>query len=192
MVLSPSPPRPSFTVPRPTGRDWARFEHRLHQLLLTAGILPSPTPGMGNRSTRLERRDDVSVRIRRVQEYVEGHLEDVRALDELAEVAGLSRYHFARRFRDEVGEPPWAFVRRVRSERAHALLSEGHAPAEVAHETGFADQAHLTRTLRTRYGRTPGQIRRMAGEEGESASDHGRADRTADRKDVQDPTALPV
>ena len=121
----------------------------------------------------------MSVRIRRVQAYVEGHVEEVRALDELAEVAGLSRYHFARRFRDEVGEPPWAFVRRVRDERARALLREGRSPAEAAHEAGFADQAHLTRALRERYGQTPGQIRRAARAAG--AADAGN------RKDVQDP-----
>ncbi|HYG66486.1 MAG TPA: helix-turn-helix transcriptional regulator, partial [Anaeromyxobacteraceae bacterium] len=100
----------------------------------------------------------------------------VRALDELAEAAGLSRYHFARRFRDEAGEPPWAYVRRLRAERAHALLREGATPAEAAHEAGFADQAHLTRALRARYGRTPGQIRRP---------DRG----ASNRKDVQEPEA---
>ncbi|HLA64681.1 MAG TPA: helix-turn-helix domain-containing protein, partial [Rhodothermales bacterium] len=54
------------------------------------------------------------------------------------------------------------FVRRVREERARELLEEGAAPAETAHALGFADQAHLTRALRTRFGRTPGQIRRAA------------------------------
>jgi transcriptional regulator GlxA family with amidase domain len=123
----------------------------------------------------------VSIRIRRVQEYVEGHVEEVRTLDELAEVAGLSRYHFARRFRDEVGEPPWAFVRRVRDERARTLLRGGRAPAEVAHEAGFADQAHLTRALRARYGQTPGQIRRAAVVPAEPP-----AEATPNRKDVQE------
>ncbi len=95
-------------------------------------------------------------------EHVEVHVGEIRTLDELAEVAGLSRFHFARRFRDETGEPPWAFVRRKRAEHARRLLEEGHAPAEVAFEAGYADQAHLTRDLRERTGRTPGALRNAA------------------------------
>jgi AraC-like DNA-binding protein len=100
----------------------------------------------------------------------------VRTLDELADVAGLSRYHFARRFRDEVGVPPWAYVRSKRAERARRLLESGAPPAEVAHETGYADQPHLTRDLRERFGRTPGEIRRRSAGQ--------------NRKDVQDAEAL--
>lgn len=118
----------------------------------------------------------LSTEIRRVQEYVEVRLGEVRTLDEMAEVAGWSRYHFARRFRDETGEPPWAYVRRKRAEHARRLLEGGRPPAEVAHEAGYADQAHLTRDLRDRLGRTPAEIRRAGPE--------------ADRKDVQDGGSL--
>jgi AraC family transcriptional regulator len=102
---------------------------------------------------------DVSPRIRRVQEFVEIHVGDALCLDDLAEVAGLSRYHFSRVFREEVGQTPWTFVRRTRVRRAKELLADGGAPADVAFETGFADQSHLTRVLREIDGRTPGEIR---------------------------------
>lgn len=98
--------------------------------------------------------------IRRARDLAESDSARVRTLDDLADAAGLSRYHFARRFRRETGVPPWEFVRRVRTERALRLLEEGRPPAEVAFETGFADQAHLTRTLRQRDGRTPAEVRR--------------------------------
>lgn len=152
----------------------------MHRLLLGAGIRRPAKKGAW-----MEWGEEVSGPMWRVREFVEVHVGEVRALDELAEVAGLSRYHFARRFRDETGEAPWAFVRRVREERAREWLEEGTAPAETAHALGFADQAHLTRALRTRFGRTPGQIRRAArdrdvrGPEGEGAEEKNR-------KDVQD------
>jgi AraC-like DNA-binding protein len=163
-------PRPSFLTP---GR--ARFERELAALLRASGVLSSGRRGFW---VRLEWKGGVSGEIRRVQTFVEVHVGEVRALDELAEVAGLSRFHFARRFREEVGEPPWAFVRRVRAERAAELLREGRTPAEAAHEAGFADQAHLTRALRERFGRTPGQIRRAAEASGPPEENS---------KDVQDP-----
>lgn len=139
-----------------------------------------PRPARARRAARwvaAEWRGDVSAPIRRVQDYVAVHVGEVRTLDEMADVAGLSRYHFARRFRDEVGMPPWAYVRHKRAERARQLLEDGAPPAEVAHETGYADQPHLTRDLRERFGRTPGQIRRQP-------------DREEDRKDVQDTEAV--
>lgn len=151
---------------------YRRFERHLRRLLRQAGIRPSSRPGSW---VALDRNEGVSWRIRRVQEYVAANVGEVRTLDEMAEVAGLSRFHFARRFRDEVGESPWAFVRRLRAEEAVRLLQDGHAPAEAAHEAGFADQAHLTRTLRTHYGRTPGQIRQESAEAGQPG-----------RKNVQD------
>ena len=57
---------------------------------------------------------------------------------DLAEVAGLSRYHFSRVFREEVGQTPWAFVRAARVRHATELLAEGCPPAEAAHEAGRA------------------------------------------------------
>lgn len=141
-------------------RSYRRFQRALNRLLWRAGIgsTRSGLPSMGG----ADHDTDLSPRMRRVQEFVELNIGDVRALDDLSEVAGLSRYHFARRFRNEVGEAPWAYVRRMRAERACQLLMDGMAPAEVAHEAGFADQAHLTRAMRERFGRTPGQLRREA------------------------------
>jgi len=95
---------------------------------------PSAPRSLGPRVARVRRpraarwatAAHVTPPIRRVMEHVEVHVGEVRTLDELAEVAGLSRFHFARRFRDETGEPPWAFVRRKRAEHARRLLQPEH------------------------------------------------------------------
>lgn len=121
---------------------------------------------------------DPSPRIRRVQEYVEIRVGEVVSLDELAAVAGLSRFHFARIFREEVGTTPWTYVREVRARRARELLRDGRSPAEAAHEAGFSDQSHLTRTMREIDGRTPAEYRRAHRRDGEGGRIH--------RKIVQD------
>ena len=114
-----------------------------------------------------------SAPIRRAQAFVRLCVGDIRTVEDLADAAGLSRAHFARRFHAETGEAPWAFVRRVRDAEARRRLGAGTAPAEVAHATGYADQAHLTRAMRARYGRTPGQIRaaRALGPDGTDVQD---------------------
>lgn len=82
------------------------------------------------------------------------------ALDDMAAVAGLSPYHFARLFRATVGEPPYQFVRRYRVEQAERLLAQADmAMAEIALACGFSDQAHMSRTFKAVSGRTPSQYR---------------------------------
>jgi transcriptional regulator GlxA family with amidase domain len=159
---------------RPTSHD--RFLRELERVLSHAGIATSAGPYCTL---------DVSPRIRRVQDFVEVNVGAALCLDDLAEVAGLSRYHFGRVFRDEVGQTPWAFVRETRVERAKELLAEGHSPAEAAHEAGFFDQSHLTRVLRTIDGRTPGEVRDAgrAGDAERAGSEGGEENRTI----VQDP-----
>ena len=103
-------------------------------------------------------------RLRRVVEYVEAHLAEPMTVADLATVAAMSPSHVSRAFRAATGEAVWAFVQRRRCERARALLATTRLPiAEVAYRTGFAGQAHLTTSLRRRYGATPGALRRDAG-----------------------------
>ncbi|MEO1038429.1 MAG: AraC family transcriptional regulator [Pseudomonadota bacterium] len=81
-------------------------------------------------------------------------------LDDMAAIAGLSPYHFARLFRTTIGEPPYQFVRRYRVEQAERLLAEpAMSMVEIALACGFSDQAHLSRTFKAITGRTPSQFR---------------------------------
>jgi len=81
----------------------------------------------------------------------------------LARRLGVSREHFHRLFRVAVGMTPAHYARLARIGRAKALLRDGHAPAEVAAQCGFADQAHFSRWFRRCFGVTPGNY--MAGRE---------------------------
>jgi len=65
-----------------------------------------------------------------------------------------------RRFRLATGMSHSALRQIERARRATLLLREGMPPSEVAHEAGYFDQAHLTRSLRRLIGLTPGSIAR--------------------------------
>jgi len=81
----------------------------------------------------------------------------------LAKIAGMSRAAFARRFADDVGEPPLRFVARVRMERAARLLVAGDAAlAAVAIEVGYANEFALSRAFRRMVGEPPSVFRRRA------------------------------
>lgn len=99
-------------------------------------------------------------RIARVVDAIDADPGAAWRLDELAALAGLSRYHFIRVFRSATGQSPHAYVTTRRLGLARRLLGRGERPAEAAVACGFADQAHLTRLFRQAFGVPPGQYAR--------------------------------
>jgi len=98
--------------------------------------------------------------IRRVREHVEAHLSESMDLAELAAIAGLSVYHFARAFKQTAGVTPHHYLVHRRIERAQEMLARSGLPlSEIALAVGFSDQSHLARHFRQTLGVTPGQFR---------------------------------
>jgi AraC-like DNA-binding protein len=78
----------------------------------------------------------------------------------LGELVGVSPYRLSRAFPRELGVSVTRYRNRVRVGRALDLLGRGESKlADVAASLGFADQAHLTRTVREHVGQTPGALR---------------------------------
>jgi AraC family transcriptional regulator len=103
-------------------------------------------------------------RLRAVVEYIEEHLDAAPTLEQLAAVARLSPYHFARQFKTATGLPPHQYVILRRVERARQLLlsSADLSLAEVAAHAGFSDQSQFTHHFKRLLGVTPGQFRTPA------------------------------
>jgi AraC family transcriptional regulator len=103
-------------------------------------------------------------RLRAVVEYIEDHLDAGPSLEQLAAVARLSPYHFARQFKAATGLPPHQYVIARRVERAKELLQAGtDLPlAEVAAQAGFSDQSQFSHHFKRLVGVTPGRFRTPA------------------------------
>lgn len=92
----------------------------------------------------------------RIRDYMLAHIGESISLETLARVACMSRFHFARRFRQSTGCSPMAFLLHMRIQRARCLLEEGESKiADIAAELGFFDQSHFTRTFRRTIGMSP-------------------------------------
>jgi len=103
-------------------------------------------------------------RLQRVLEYFEANLESDLNLDLMASIACLSRYHFARAFKQAVGQPPHRYVSARRLDRAKALLTQGdRSLVDIALALSFSDQASFTRAFRQATGQAPGQFRQLFG-----------------------------
>jgi AraC family transcriptional regulator len=98
---------------------------------------------------------------RRVLELLREHLDGEVKLARLAEECRLSVSHFARSFRRSFGTSAHRYLILHRIDVAKALLSEtNNSLVEIAAQTGFSDQAALTRTFAAIVGATPAKWRR--------------------------------
>jgi AraC family transcriptional regulator len=102
-------------------------------------------------------------RLRAVVEFIEEHLDAGPSREQMAAVARVSTYHFARQFKAATGLPPHQYVIARRVERAKQLLQGGgFSLAEVAAHAGFANQSQFSQHFKRLVGVTPGQFRMSA------------------------------
>jgi AraC family transcriptional regulator len=88
-------------------------------------------------------------KLRRVKEFIDANLDEDLSLAEIAAVAELSQFHFARAFRKTTGLTPQQYLMQQRIERAKHLLAEEDLPiVEVSLRSGFKNQSHFTTLFR--------------------------------------------
>src|SRR5262245_15887785 len=96
-----------------------------------------------------------------VEDAVQARFRDPPSLTELALLANRSPSQIVRGFRRWRGSSLGDFARRLRAEHARRSLLETAAPLlEIALESGYSDQSHMTRELGAYFGCTPGRLRR--------------------------------
>lgn len=123
--------------------------HLLHKYGPNAGHADHRQPGLF-----------VDSRLNRVIEFMSTHFAEVLTLDQLAEEACISRYHFARLFRSKVGLSPHRYLASVRLEAAHRMLQASDRPiADVGRACGYRSSSHFSAAFRARYGVTPRELR---------------------------------
>jgi AraC family transcriptional regulator len=99
-------------------------------------------------------------RLRRVVDYIHDHLADDISLDDLAGLAAMSPFHFARTFKAANGISPLQYVIAARIERARLLLKSSRlSVAEIAHRVGYDDLSRFGQHFKRHVGMTPGAWR---------------------------------
>lgn len=99
----------------------------------------------------------------RVLDRIEADVSRVDDLEALAALAGLSLFHFHRRFAEVMGETVVAYGRRIRLEAAASRICRTPVPIlAAAHAVGYGSQAAFTRAFSRRFGLTPNRLRALA------------------------------
>ena len=100
-------------------------------------------------------------RILRVLLHIQEHLDEPLPLEELAEIAYFSPFHFHRVFRGMIGESLMEHIRRLRLERAvQRLRTTDRNIIEIALEAGYETHETFTRAFRKMFGENPSVFRR--------------------------------
>ena len=96
----------------------------------------------------------------RVLWYIEGHLSGDLSLEEIAGVAGISRFHLSRMFPATTGHSLSGYIRARRLSEAAKRLADG-APdiLTVALSAGYGSHEAFTRAFRQHFQVTPEQVR---------------------------------
>lgn len=105
---------------------------------------------------------DYKVRINRVFQYIDEHLDGEFSLARVAEVACFSPFHFHRIFKSMTGEALGEYITRRRVEKAAADLIHKNTPVGgIFVHYGFKDSSSFTRTFKKFYGVSPTGFRKL-------------------------------
>ena len=99
-------------------------------------------------------------KIQQVLSYINEHLHEELTVDQLAERAYLSKYHFMRLFKAQTGSTVHAYVRQKRLLHAARLIREGVSVGKAAADSGFGAYSAFHRAFRESFGISPGSLKK--------------------------------
>lgn len=150
--------RQDITLPNPLNEALAR--HRFFCLIGTLANWHSAdeTPGEGKASASVPAVH--TAHLGDVLQYCEKNFDKPLTIAELAARLFLSPDHFSRLFTGETGVPPATYLRRLRLEKAQALLRDTALTTnEIAARAGFAGREQMVRAFRAVFNTTPSEYR---------------------------------
>lgn len=99
-------------------------------------------------------------RFQPVLRHIDAHYDEPLPVEALASMAGLSRYHFSRLFKELTGRTISEYITAIRLDKADYLLQHTALTiSEIAGATGFSDIFYFSRTFRKHKKMTPSQRR---------------------------------
>ncbi len=101
-------------------------------------------------------------KLRQITDWIREHIAEDFSLEQLAALAGLSKFHFHRLFRSAVGESPSHYHLNMRMHEAKRLLRETKlSVVVVALDLGYANPSHFAQIFRRETGLSPSDYRRQ-------------------------------
>jgi AraC-like DNA-binding protein len=100
-------------------------------------------------------------RLDRARELLDAEQDFSVTAEDLEAASGIDRYALARAFRTRFATSPHRYLVGRRLQQVKAAIAAGLSLADTAASCGFADQSHMTRHFKARFGLTPGRYARL-------------------------------
>jgi AraC family transcriptional regulator len=101
-------------------------------------------------------------KLRKITDFMTGHIQDGFSLTRLAAEAAMSEFHFSRMFKRTTGKSPSQYFIGLRMEKAQTLLRETRKEIiEVALDVGYTSPSHFAQVFRRESGCSPIEYRRQ-------------------------------
>jgi transcriptional regulator GlxA family with amidase domain len=105
--------------------------------------------------------------VTKVESYCRRHLARPIGVEDMARAAGMSRYHFSRRFREARGVSPGRYLAELRLREAVRLLQDKTLSIkEIAARSGYTDAGYLLKVFRKNFGMSTRRFREEGGASG--------------------------
>lgn len=91
--------------------------------------------------------------------YINENLTKALAINDMAAMCYMSRYHFMRLFKSQTGCTVHNYIRQKRLVLAARLIREGMSASAAAAECGFSDYSAFHRAFSKTFGVSPGKLR---------------------------------
>jgi AraC family transcriptional regulator len=135
--------------------DAARYSRPL-AAEVTRAFVSAVAARHGHPAAELKAKGGIApIQMKSLLSWLQEHICDPITVGLMASQVGLSAAHFSREFKRSTGLTPWEYVVRNRLDAARESLLNGECSANVAARFGFADQSHLARLFKARYGASP-------------------------------------
>ncbi len=96
----------------------------------------------------------------KAKDYIQSNIREDISLDALGRELDMSKFHFLRLFREQVGTTPYQYILSCRVEQARKALLGPQTVSDIAYEYGFADLSHFNRRFKAVFGVTPTRYRK--------------------------------
>lgn len=109
---------------------------------------------------QLAEKDSIARSISRAVSFIREHYKQALAISEVASAAGMSESLLYQRFREITGTTPKQYVKSLRLQEAHSLLSlQGYSVTDAAFAVGYESSQHFSRDYSRKFGLSPKKSR---------------------------------
>ena len=129
-------------------------------LLLSSALLGALLASLNQRLANPRGNATHELVMRQVIDYMRNNLHSPLNLEDLASQARLSRFHFARCFKQVTGSPPLEYFHRLKIQKACTMLQLAPTKiSDLSDELGFRSPQYFAMTFKRLVGKTPSEFR---------------------------------